>query len=130
MLNRGNNRQELFHIPGDYEAFMRVMKDTLLMVSMRIVAYCLMHKHWHLVLSAEANRELSRNPDLRSVLSGGDISLGGGGLRSLREPEVIDSAAERACLVRVVMKLGQDPIADVAPAKTDDAAPLVRRSRR
>lgn len=60
VLNRGNNRQTLFHTPGDYEAFIGAVKETLLIVSMRILAYCLMPNHWHFVLWPEADRELSQ----------------------------------------------------------------------
>jgi putative transposase len=59
VLNRGNHRQTLFHTPEDYEAFLRVVKETLLIVSLRILAYCLMPNHWHLVLWPEVDRELS-----------------------------------------------------------------------
>jgi len=59
VLNRGNNRQTLFDTPGDYEAFIRVVKETLLIVSLRILAYCLMPNHWHFVLWPQVDRELS-----------------------------------------------------------------------
>jgi len=42
VLNRGNGRQTLFHGPADYEAFVRVVKETLLIVPMRILGYCFM----------------------------------------------------------------------------------------
>lgn len=41
VLNRGNHRRKLVHAPGDDEAFIRVVKETLLIVSMRVLAYCL-----------------------------------------------------------------------------------------
>jgi putative transposase len=59
VLNRGNGRQTLFHEPSDYEAFVRVVKETLLIVSMRILAYCLMPNHWHFVLWPVLDDELS-----------------------------------------------------------------------
>ena len=39
LLNRGNDRQTLFHTPGDYEAFIRVVKETLLIVSQCVPAW-------------------------------------------------------------------------------------------
>jgi hypothetical protein len=40
--NRGNGRQTLFYGSADYEAFVRVVKQALLIVPMRILGYCLM----------------------------------------------------------------------------------------
>jgi putative transposase len=42
-----------------HEAFLRVVKETLLIMSLRILAYCLMPHHWHYVLWPAADRELS-----------------------------------------------------------------------
>ena len=50
VLNRGNGRREIFDDPRDYEAFLRVMKETQERVSMRILAYCLLPNHWHFLL--------------------------------------------------------------------------------
>ena len=50
VLNRGNDRREIFDGRGDYEAFLRVMRETQLRVPMRILAYCLMPNHWHFLL--------------------------------------------------------------------------------
>jgi putative transposase len=49
VLNRGNGRQTLFFGSADYEAFVRVVKDALLIVPMRILRYCLITNHWHFV---------------------------------------------------------------------------------
>ena len=59
VLNRGNGRQTLFYGPADYEAFVRVVKEALLMVPMRILAYCFMPNHWHFVLWPELDGQLS-----------------------------------------------------------------------
>src|SRR5437867_2668520 len=50
VLNRGNARAQIFDDDEDYRAFQRVLTDTLLHVPMRILAYCLMPNHWHVVL--------------------------------------------------------------------------------
>jgi hypothetical protein len=42
VLNRGNGRQTLFFGSADYEAFVRVVKEALWIVPMRILGYCLM----------------------------------------------------------------------------------------
>ncbi|MFH1745607.1 MAG: transposase [Planctomycetota bacterium] len=50
VLNRGNNRAKLFFTDGDYAAFERVLAETLEHVPLRLLAYCLMPNHWHLLL--------------------------------------------------------------------------------
>jgi putative transposase len=50
VLNRGNNRARIFLQPADYEAFLRLMADAAERVPMRVLAFCLMPNHWHLVL--------------------------------------------------------------------------------
>ena len=50
VLNRGVGRMRLFTKRGDYEAFERVLEETLGLRPMRICAYCLMPNHWHMVL--------------------------------------------------------------------------------
>jgi putative transposase len=59
-LNRSNARAPIFLKDGDYEAFERVMVKSLEHVAgMRLVAYCLMPNHWHLVLWPRRDGELS-----------------------------------------------------------------------
>ena len=50
VLNRGNDRRELFTRDSDYLAFLRVLTDTAERVPVRILAWCLMPNHWHLLL--------------------------------------------------------------------------------
>src|ERR1700730_3492037 len=52
-LNRGNDRREIFASDGDYEAFLRVLAETQERYPMRILAYCVMPNHWHLLLWPE-----------------------------------------------------------------------------
>ena len=59
VLNRGNGRQTLFFGPGDYGAFIGVVKEALLIVPMRILGYCFMPNHWHFVLWPELDDQLS-----------------------------------------------------------------------
>jgi len=60
VLNRGNERQELFADAGDYDAFLRVMAETLRHHPVALLAYCLMPNHWHLVVRPEADGDLGR----------------------------------------------------------------------
>jgi putative transposase len=50
LLNRGNGRMRLFERAGDYAAFERVLAEGCERIPMRILAYCLMPNHWHLVV--------------------------------------------------------------------------------
>ena len=49
-LNRGNDRRELFADDADYAAFERVLESALEAVPVRLLAYCVMPNHWHLLL--------------------------------------------------------------------------------
>jgi putative transposase len=63
VLNRGNGRQEVFHKADDYAAFLKLMVDADQRADcapMRILAYCLMPKHFHLVLWPREDGDLSR----------------------------------------------------------------------
>ncbi len=59
VLNRGVARMTVFDQPGDYEAFDRVLNETHARFNCRILCYCLMPNHWHLVLRPRADGELS-----------------------------------------------------------------------
>jgi REP-associated tyrosine transposase len=50
VLNRGDHRETLFHKPGDFRAFLLVVSEAACRVPMRILAYCIMRNHFHLVL--------------------------------------------------------------------------------
>lgn len=58
VLNRANNRDEIFAKDEDYLAFLRVLRDVLEKKPMRILAFCLMPNHWHLLLWPKRDGEL------------------------------------------------------------------------
>ena len=60
VLNRGNGRTELFHKDGDYAAFVRLLGEVREAVAVRVLAWCLMPNHWHLVLWPRRDGDLSR----------------------------------------------------------------------
>ena len=45
---------------GDYAAFERILAETQARIPMRILAWCLMPNHWHLVVWPRKAGELSR----------------------------------------------------------------------
>jgi len=59
VFNRAIAGTELFGSPDDYLAFERLMAEALSHVTMRILAYCLMPNHWHLMLWPIENDDLS-----------------------------------------------------------------------
>ena len=60
VLNRANGRHTLFEKDADYEAFERVLAEARHRVPVRLLAYCVMPNHWHLVLWPKADGDLSR----------------------------------------------------------------------
>ena len=59
-LNRANFRSTLFKKDSHYQDFLDVVKESLSLVPMRLLAYCLMPNHWHLVLYPRADGDLSK----------------------------------------------------------------------
>jgi putative transposase len=59
ILNRRVGRLPLFEGPADYAAFERVLTEAQAHTRLRIVAYCLMPTHWHLLLWPRQDGELS-----------------------------------------------------------------------
>jgi putative transposase len=60
VLNRANGRRTLFNDDGDYAAFERVLAQACERVAMRLMAYCVMPNHWHLVVWPRHDGDLSR----------------------------------------------------------------------
>lgn len=59
VLNRGNDRKRVFLKQGDYKAFLRFMHEAQERIPIRILAYCLMPNHFHLVVWPTSVTELS-----------------------------------------------------------------------
>jgi putative transposase len=49
-MNRANRKSRIFHEEDDYWAFMQVMVAATRKFEMRLLAYCIMPNHWHLVM--------------------------------------------------------------------------------
>jgi putative transposase len=59
VLNRGNGRGTVFHKDGDFHAFVKLLRDAEEHVPMRVLAFCLMPNHFHLVLWPREDGQLS-----------------------------------------------------------------------
>lgn len=60
VLNRTNFRLKLFVEEKHYRGFLDILAEAKKFVSMRILSYCLMPNHWHLILYPERDGDLSR----------------------------------------------------------------------
>ena len=59
-LNRANARLAIFDDDGDYDAFDRVLAEAVDRHRMRLLAYCVMPNHFHLVVWPGGDGDLSR----------------------------------------------------------------------
>ncbi len=60
VLNRANARMTIFEDAADFMAFERVLAQAVERTQTRLLAYCLMPNHWHLVVWPRKDAELSR----------------------------------------------------------------------
>jgi putative transposase len=60
VLNRANGRKRIFKDAGDYKAFEQVMAQARERVPMRILSYCIMPNHWHMVVWPRRDGDLSQ----------------------------------------------------------------------
>jgi putative transposase len=60
VLNRGNARADVFHKTEDFVAFLDLMAEAIERLPMRLLAWCVMTNHFHLVLWPHHDGDLSR----------------------------------------------------------------------
>jgi putative transposase len=60
VLNRGNGRMRIFHKPGDFAAFERVLAEGLRRYPVELFTYCVLSSHWHLVVRPKTGVALGR----------------------------------------------------------------------
>ncbi len=59
VLNRANARMRIFDKAADYEAFERILEQGVSRTKIRLLAYCVMPNHWHLVVWPRQSGDLS-----------------------------------------------------------------------
>jgi putative transposase len=59
ILNRGNGRNEIFHKAGDYDAFIKLLREAKKTYPVDILAYCVMPNHFHFILRPRQATQLS-----------------------------------------------------------------------
>lgn len=50
VINRANGRAEIFSSSREYEHFESLLLEGVELIDMRLLAYCIMPNHWHLIL--------------------------------------------------------------------------------
>lgn len=60
VVNRGNDRAVVFRQATDFSAFLRLIETAQERIRLRLLAYCLMPNHFHLVLSPDGPDDVSR----------------------------------------------------------------------
>ena len=59
VTNRGDHRETIFHKAQDFPAFLALTAKAAERIPMRILAYCIMRNHFHLVLWPQKGEDLS-----------------------------------------------------------------------
>ncbi len=59
VLNRAVGRRKLFHKPGDYEALLGILEEALARTPTRLLSFCVMPNHWHMILWPRTDGELT-----------------------------------------------------------------------
>ena len=59
VINRANGRATIFTTAGDYAHFESLLEEAKELLDMRILAYCIMPNHWHLVLYPRNDGDMS-----------------------------------------------------------------------
>lgn len=60
VLNRANARVQIFDSNDDYAQFEHILEDAVGKYSMRLLAYCIMPNHWHLVLHPKHDGDMGQ----------------------------------------------------------------------
>ncbi|MEO8355544.1 MAG: transposase, partial [Chloroflexota bacterium] len=66
IYNRGNNRQSIFFQPENYLYFLHNVKRYIAPLA-KVVSYCLMPTHYHILVRGEQTSEFSKNLEVYSA---------------------------------------------------------------
>ncbi len=58
VINRSNGRVRIFDSDDDYKHFESLLQEGRELIDMRILAYCIMPNHWHLVLYPKKDTDM------------------------------------------------------------------------
>lgn len=60
IINRANARVQIFDSDKDYKIFENILEEAVKKFDMRLLVYCIMPNHWHLVLYPKRDGDLAR----------------------------------------------------------------------
>lgn len=60
VVNRGNGRAVVFRKPADFDVFVHLIGEAKARYPVKVIAYCLMSNHFHLLLQPESGEALSQ----------------------------------------------------------------------
>ena len=60
LISRGNGRQQIYHKDGDYRAFIDVLLQARGKYGVKLLAWCLMPNHFHLLVQPEEADQLNK----------------------------------------------------------------------
>jgi len=60
IINRANARMRIFNVEKDYRLFETTLAEAKEQTNMRILSYCIMPNHWHIVLYPKKDGELQK----------------------------------------------------------------------
>ena len=79
VLNRANARVQIFDNNNDYQQFEEILEEAVEKFNMRLLAYCIMPNHWHLVLRPRQDGDLQQFmswlTNTQKIQSDKDISI-------------------------------------------------------
>ena len=59
VINRANSRAQIFSTPQEYAHFESLLLEGVELIGMRLLAFCIMPNHWHLVLYPRKDGDMS-----------------------------------------------------------------------
>ena len=59
VINRANGRQTIFHSEEDYRHLEDLLQEAVDLTGMRLLGYCIMPNHWHLVLYPSTDTQMA-----------------------------------------------------------------------
>ena len=78
VTQRGNNRQKVFHSQPDHQVYLALLAGRARQHACRILAYCLMPNHVHLVVIPDRSDVLARDLDTTTGRDGAGLLAGRG----------------------------------------------------
>ena len=135
VINRANNRREIFQTDSDYKMFEELLEEIVVLRDMRIIAYCIMPNHWHLILHPRVDGQLSScmhwltTTHSRRWLASRKVEGGGHVYQGRYKSFLVE---EDAYLLQVIRYVERNPVRAklVSDAKSWKYSSLFRRGKR